>query len=773
MLLKITAKTKNKASGVFCLLVILLGTFLLNGLIAAESGVASVTLVENGKVKCVIVASEGLSISEKNAIVELQKYIQEMSGAGNIEVKTPGNPGSDPERARIVVGNQTVRKLYPDEKLDDLGTDGFILKTIGNSVLVAGGEKRGTLYAAFALLETFGCRWWATDATHIPKLDTLTVPPVNRREIPKVEYRDMLYGDRDSSLYSHNKVNGFNFSKNPEEFGGRFNFTGNLVHSHMALMEQGGSYKEHPEYWALVNDKRNPGQVCPSEPGTFEVMKASVIKILKEHPEDKFIVVGQNDNGNYCRCDACKALAASEESPGAPYLFLANKIAEVVEKEFPGKWVQTPAYTWSRKPPKNLKPRSNVGITLCSIECDFNRPLEEMSTPANKAFAEDIIKWSKIAPKLYIWDYTTDFWHYLMPFPNLDAIVSNIKFLVSNGAKGIFEQGSHNTQGAEFGPLRVWVMARAMWNPDKADGKTLIKEFLDGYYGSAGTSIQKYIDIMHAPGRANPSMAVRCGTALNSAWLSPENIADSEAVFMEAERAVANDHVLLTRVRHAHMPIWYMLLKRGTQSKTWATTVAKVGKLDVVDIAGKFAKTIAVSKASLMNEHDPVKPFVEWAKDYAAKAAQTPPLPPELKNVNPESYCLFQACQMEGRSSDWSRDAEASDGWVSEITPASWATSFRRGIFMGPFDNLGAGKIYKLFARVKALEKNGVAVVSGKTNKNSIKKNIPASELADGKFHTIEVGEIVYTGETLSFGPQPTTAPGNIVMDCFWLQEKK
>jgi len=752
------------------LICLFLGTLLFNTALETEDADKSVTLVEKGTARCVLVAADGLSISEKNAIAELQKYIKAMSGADKIEVQTPENAGPDAGRARIVVGHQTVRKLYPDVKLDDVGTDGFILKTIGNSVLVAGGEKRGTLYAAFALLETFGCRWWATDATHIPKLDTLTVPPMNRREIPKLEYRDMLYADR--GAYSHNKVNGFNFARNPEEFGGRFNFTGNLVHSHKALMEPDGSYQKHPEYWALVNGKRAPSQVCPSAPGTFEVMKASVIKILKEHPEDQFVTVGQEDGGGYCQCDACKALTASEESPASPYLVLANKIGEVVEKEFPGKWVQTPAYTWSRKPPKTLKPRANVGITLCSIECDRNRPLEEMSTPRNKAFAEDIVKWGEIAPKIYIWDYTTDFHHYLMPFPNLDAIVPNIQFLVKHKAKGIFEQGSFNTPGGEFAELRVWVMARAMWNPEQADGKALIKEFLDGYYGPAGVSIQKYIDIMHTPGRTNPGMAVRCGTGLNSDWLAPQVIADSEAAFLEAERAVANDPVLLTRVHHAHMPIWYVLLKRGTQSKTWATTVAKVGKLDVVDMADKFAKTMTVSKASLMNEHDPVQPFVEWAKDYAAKAAQTPPIPPELKNVDPKTYCLVQACQMEGRSKFWSRDADASDGWVTDITPPTWAAAYRRSHNMGPFDDLVAGNTYKLFVRVKALEKDGVAVICGKNSKNGVTKKIPASELNDGKFHVIEVGELVYTGETLTVAQYPTDAPGKIVMDCFWLQKK-
>jgi hypothetical protein len=43
------------------------------------------------------------------------------------------------------------------------------------------------------------------------------------------------------------------------------------------------------------------------------------------------------------------------------------------------------------------KPRDNVIVRLCSIECNFLKPLTDAS---NAAFTTDIINWNKISDRL-------------------------------------------------------------------------------------------------------------------------------------------------------------------------------------------------------------------------------------------------------------------------------------------------------------------------------------------------------------------------------------
>ncbi len=759
---------------------------------AAARADGDLVLVSEGKSQCVIVASDGLSPSEKTAVAELQKYFTEMSGVEKIPVMTPSAAAAAPAHSRIVVGNKTVRELYPNVSLDGLGTDGFILKSDGNSLLVAGGEKRGTMYAAFDLLERLGVRWWAVavDGTYVPKKPNLSVAPLDVRQIPKLEYRDMLYSypylgevNTRSAFFAHNKVNGFFYGKNKEEWGGVVEFDG-LAHTWAALMQpvdgMDGSFAAHPEYWALRNGKRTSAQVCTMEPMVYEIMKANVFKKFREHPNYEFVAVSQEDNSNYCQCEKCSALAAEQGSQAAPGLLLVNKIAEAVEKEFPGKKVLGTAYTWTRKPPLTIKPRDNVIIELSTIECDFNRPLEDQSTNENKLFAEDIVAWGKIAKTLYIWDYTTNFNHYLMPFPNLDAMVSNIRFFVKHGVKGICEQGSHTVQSGEFDTLRMWVLAKALWDPEKADGPALIKEFVEGFYGAAAPYILKYIDVMHSPGRADPGMAMGCYPQLDSSWLSPEVIADSEVVLQKAEEAVADDPVLLSRVRHAHLPILYILLKRGPQSKTWAATLAKSPSLTFPQVSTAFTDIVLERDIQAIAEGEDIETFGYWVTDYAALTAKETPLPPELKGADPAKYRLIQACQMDARARGWDEVEGASDGWACEIPTEGWNVFHQ----FSPFDDVTPGKTYKLTLRVKAdkpSQGDESAFICGVFTKPSAgaevtydlkSVSVPANTLADGKFHAVDVGEFVANGRGQRFWIALKNAVDpRVYLDCLWLQE--
>ena len=135
--------------------------------------------------------------------------------------------------------------------------------------------------------------------------------------------------------------------------------------------------------------------------------------------------------------------------------------------------VDTLAYRYTRKPPKTVRPRPNVIVRLCSIECNFREPLDHSS---NAAFAGDIAGWSKICQRLYVWDYTTDFAHYLQPHPNWFTLGSNVRFFANHNVRGLFEQGAYQSHGSEMSELRAWVLAQLLWNP-RRDERALIDEF--------------------------------------------------------------------------------------------------------------------------------------------------------------------------------------------------------------------------------------------------------------------------------------------------------
>ncbi len=281
---------------------------------------------------------------------------------------------------------------------------------------------------------------------------------------------------------------------------------------------------------------------------------------MAEHPEATVFSVSQNDWYNYCQCEACTALAEAEGSQMAPVLQLVNHVAREVAAEFPDKLVDTLAYQYTRKPPATMRPEPNVIIRLCSIECDFNHPLEERSTPENRAFCDDIEAWAKIANRLWVWNYNTSFAHYLVPYPNLRVRGPNIRYMIANNVRGIFEQDVYNTPHGQWSLLSGYLGAKLLWNPNY-DADLAINEFLQAVYGKAATPMRLYIDLMH-DAAAVPGMPMGIWIGSDAPFISDELMARADALFDVAEGAVADCPDTLERVRIARMPVDYTIIER-------------------------------------------------------------------------------------------------------------------------------------------------------------------------------------------------------------------
>jgi elongation factor P--beta-lysine ligase len=77
------------------------------------------------------------------------------------------------------------------------------------------------------------------------------------------------------------------------------------------------------------------------------------------------------------------------------------------------------------------------------------------STPTMQ---QDMDGWRDIHDRLHIWDYTTNFWHYLSPFPNFQVLQPNIQYFINHHVTGLFEQGNGESISGEFGEERdAWL----------------------------------------------------------------------------------------------------------------------------------------------------------------------------------------------------------------------------------------------------------------------------------------------------------------------------
>jgi hypothetical protein len=551
-------------------------------------------LADKGQTDYRIVVAENASPSTKHAAEELQHFLAEISGA-KLPIVSDGEPLAAKE---IILGdNAHLKQLEWKTDLPSLGGEGYAIETDGDRLIIVGGDLRGNLYGVYGLLEDhLGCRWFTPEVSRIPKRERLTIGPIHERQTPALEYREPFVFDCfDGDWAARNRMNS-QAARLEAKHGGKMVFVkGASAHTFSSLMPPGEYFAAHPEYFSLVGGQRQSGyaQLCCTNEDVIRLCTERALQWLREQPDAQVISISQNDCFSYCECEKCQELATAEDSQMAPVLQLVNRVAEAVEQEFPNKSVETLAYQWTRRPPKNMRPRKNVIIQLCSIECCFSHPLASCDSEQNKSFRADIEAWSKSGARLWMWDYTTDFNAYLLPFPNQRVLGPNIRYFVEHGVKGIFEEDNFNCPHGEMSELGGYVMAKLLWNP-QYDEKTAREEFLDAYYGAAAEPIAKYLDLIHDYAEKQ-NLHVGIYVTATSPHVTDEMLIDANELWQEAENAVRDDAVVLQRVKSSRLSVDWLIMERVRLEKSQPETSHAALK----ELAGaRFEPFMAVLSAS-------------------------------------------------------------------------------------------------------------------------------------------------------------------------------
>ena len=501
-----------------------------------------------------VVIPDRPTAQEKHAAQEIAHHLKLVTGEAIPVLRELQAEGRIP----IFVGKcRGLDKLKVKVDSDALGTEGICIRTAGTKLVLAGGQ-RGVLYACYTFLEDFlGVHWLAPDCTVYPREGAFDLRDLDVCYVPPLEYRQpFTFCGFDADWAVRNKSNG-EATRLDAVRGGKTVYEG-FVHTFFPLVPPKKFFAAHPEYFSELDGQRRHerGQLCLTNPEVEDLTVRTAKHWLRKNPEANIISVSQNDWHGNCQCADCQAVDAEEGSPAGTLLRFVNRVAERLEEEFPHVAIDTLAYQYTRRPPKRVRPRPNVIVRLCSIECSFSQPLG--TGEQNRSFREDIEGWGKICRRLYIWDYVTNFHHYLQPHPNLRVLQPNIQFFVRNGVRGIFEQGGFQSPGGELQELRTWLLGKLLWNPD-ADLEQLMATFLEGYYGPAAPHLRQYIDLMHdAVERTGTYLGCYCRS--NAPFLSQEILAEAGELFDCAEEAVRDDSVLYRRVRTARMGLLYVAL---------------------------------------------------------------------------------------------------------------------------------------------------------------------------------------------------------------------
>lgn len=512
-------------------------------------------IVDHGESEYKIVYSVDASASQLYAASELAQFISKSTSV-NVPVYADAAVQYDENGKYISVGDTKLLKQAGIEvDAEALNKDGFIMKTQGNNLYIAGANDRGVLYGVYDFLERFvGVRFISYDVTHVPEIEVLPLYSMDVTEAPAFEYRNLFSDSMRTydEFYTRLRFNA------PERiigdlYGGRTDwYTGmsenlaqsyenllqmlpryhdfNVIHNAFYWVNPAVWYESHPEFFATDKNGNTirdaAGTICQlnltngiTDDGKLdETMDVSVAKVALESlkafilddPNANVFFFGHNDWSVYDETPRSQEAAQRYGGQSGILVRFVNVLSDEI-----GKWMQengierditiaTWAYLHTVKAPvksdgkggyvavdPTVIPRENVAIRFAAIGLDMYYPVYDEHQ--RQEDSSMMMEWTYICDNFMVWSYETNFGNYLFYYPSMRQWSDNLQYYHNIGVKYMMMQDNYHGFGSWQADMHTYVASKLLWDPE-TKVQPLIDEFLYYYFGEGGS--QKVAEMM-------------------------------------------------------------------------------------------------------------------------------------------------------------------------------------------------------------------------------------------------------------------------------------
>lgn len=404
----------------------------------------------------------------------------------------------------IVIGDNSVSRGQGIHG-DDLGTQGFRIRTVDNSIFVVGADSQGVQFGVYELLyqlfhyDCFGIDGYTIDknVTQIPlkNYDITDVPDIGIRR------SNYHYLTMDSVTERRMRLTYFGDYIIP--VGDK------MVHNSSQYISK-EDYPDKTDWFSTDGEN-----LCYTAHGN-ETEKAQmqsiianiIIEKLEANPDKNAIGMMQEDNSTLCDCESCTAM--QEHYNGAQVasvIIFLNRVCELVDAHFGGERDFTVlffAYHATSQPPvvydaqtgtyapvdDQVLLNSHLKPFFADTDGDYTKDFYNADT-ANAEAAEQMNGWAALSEEMHFWMYGTNFSFYLIPYNTFDAMQANYKYAIEHGTDFIYDQGQASQSGTATGwsNLKIYLYSKLTWNVNQ-DREELIDRFMEGYYGPAADTVK-------------------------------------------------------------------------------------------------------------------------------------------------------------------------------------------------------------------------------------------------------------------------------------------
>lgn len=467
----------------------------------------------------VVIADDALPV-QRVAAEELANYAGRVAQQ-KIEVVTLGKLAPEAPGLSFFVGDGAAERAL-GKSPKQWKSEEWMLRTVPGGLVLAGDDgtedawsintRAGSMLAVYTLLEDhLGVHWfWPGEfGEHVPVNPEAMVPQLDLRKTPAFEIRSVQLGY--PGTY-HTKA--FHEESRKWSRRNRLGWVRSAVFGHSwgtaFDLRNDESFKQHPEWFALVNGKRRPPQMCTTNP---EVIARMVEYVLAG--KQNIMNISPSDGGGFCECERCRAL----DVPGilsydhkTPQLSdriftYANEVARRVREKNPAKGCGMFAYTFYHQPPvKITRLEPNLYLSF-AFQCAAQRDPQNL-----REWRECVSGWQKLNAKMVVREGWGSHYHHDLPWLHPQQIITNLAEASRLGFIAAYGEGSKSfaTQVPNF-----WAITHMTWDPQR-DTTHLMRDFYESAYGPVAKEMQAFFESYEH--------------ALDANWSKRDRVVDSTEV---------------------------------------------------------------------------------------------------------------------------------------------------------------------------------------------------------------------------------------------------
>ena len=460
----------------------------------------------------------------------------------------------DPNARYIAIGTPSTNAYVKASGItvDDeiLGPNGVIIKTIGKNIILTGGFNWGVLNSVYTFFEIcFNYKQFNKNTLTIDTdVQNMKLKNFDVLDIPDIDYASAYHKEmqwKTPSEYDYYSLRTKYVDDNQiisevkyhnERRKNTYSLNGVLFQMPDASYSGGASSHNT----AYIFDTRKEGvknaktssdwfaqsgaQICwtaHGNPEAFEEMtdffveeaKIQIIK-LQDSPSSQIIMIGNEDGGGHCNCDACAESfeKANKSYQGAQIAFLNRSLEKLLEwfdkpenaelkAKYPDFQLAAFGYDRYKRPPAVYNEAEDKYEPIPGFEPMEGRIIIYYTTyisyrsiydEAMEETRNQIQGYGDIGVDLMTWNYTMAYNSESTCDPFTQWNSELIKYYAANNIKITFSEVLGQGHPGKWADLFVYVHGQICWNSDLSASK-LIEEYCDAVFGMVSKEMQQIL----------------------------------------------------------------------------------------------------------------------------------------------------------------------------------------------------------------------------------------------------------------------------------------